>query len=734
VDPSIRKRVTEFLGEMVGVHFPDDTSVELRAARHDPVLMGDQIRRAWVDILDAESRAQPVLLVLEDLHWGDQPTLECVNTALRLLCDRPLMVLALARPEARQAFPGLWADRELTEIRLGELSRKACQNLVRQVLTVPVTDEGVQAIVERSAGNAFFLEELLRAAAEGQKGDVPATVLAVMQARLADLGAEARRALRAASVFGQVFWRGALDALLGDASSPGQIDALLADLERRELITRLPVAMFRGEAEYAFRHALVREAAYGMLTDEDRALGHRLAGAWLELAGESDATVLAAHAERGGARARAAALYGRAAAEALWASDLDAAVARVKRAIECGAEGDVLGSAKWIEAEVHNWRGDFTEGARSGREAMRLLPCATSSWYASAAAVAWATLVLGDHAQLVEVASELARQIPLAPPSTGQLVSLARVLVGLYRAGLVRDAGPLFEALSSAPEALRSVPMVTAHTEEVLAWRATWARDRVASYQGFLLSAEAFERAGDARNHLRTSINASVLRILLGEYADAERDLRAALELSGRLGLSNITAGVKENLGLALARQGALEEARWMQLEAIAAFSVQGDRGQESAARSYLAEIQAGLGQIEEAEREARQAVVLASAAPGLQCYALAVLAQVLLARDRAEEALEHAQQAMSLLTELGGVEEGEALVRLSLAEALRANGASERAREAIRAARDSVLAAAASIDDPERRRSFLENIPENARTLTRAQRWLDEDKASAAM
>src|SRR6185436_21041255 len=63
VDASSRKRVTEFLGEMVGVLFPDDESEQLRAARHDPLLMGDQIRRAWVDLLDAESRARPVLLV-----------------------------------------------------------------------------------------------------------------------------------------------------------------------------------------------------------------------------------------------------------------------------------------------------------------------------------------------------------------------------------------------------------------------------------------------------------------------------------------------------------------------------------------------------------------------------------------------------------------------------------------------------------------------------------------------
>src|SRR5262249_12896677 len=148
-----------------GVHFPDEDRVELRAARHDPVLMCDQIRRAWVDLLDAETSAGPVLVVLEDLHWADLPTLECMNAALRLLNDRPLMVLALARPDIQKMFPGLWADGEVRETHLGELSRRACQQLVREVLGSDVPADAMQAIVERAGGNAFFLEELLRSAA-----------------------------------------------------------------------------------------------------------------------------------------------------------------------------------------------------------------------------------------------------------------------------------------------------------------------------------------------------------------------------------------------------------------------------------------------------------------------------------------------------------------------------------------------------------------------------------------
>src|SRR4030095_17025336 len=100
-------RVAEFLGELSSVPYPDDDRVQLRAARQDAMLMGDQMRRAWEDLLAAECAAEPVLLVLEDLHWGDLPTVKFIDSALRNLQDSPLMVLALARPEVQEQFPKL---------------------------------------------------------------------------------------------------------------------------------------------------------------------------------------------------------------------------------------------------------------------------------------------------------------------------------------------------------------------------------------------------------------------------------------------------------------------------------------------------------------------------------------------------------------------------------------------------------------------------------------------------
>src|SRR5262249_38782362 len=130
------ERVAEFLGELVGVPFPDEISGTLRAARLDARLMSARIARAFEDFVGAECAVHPVVLVLEDLHWADGPTVRLIDATLRGLKDRPLMVLALARPEVHEQFPRLWAEHQIKvqEIHLRELSRKAGERLVREVL------------------------------------------------------------------------------------------------------------------------------------------------------------------------------------------------------------------------------------------------------------------------------------------------------------------------------------------------------------------------------------------------------------------------------------------------------------------------------------------------------------------------------------------------------------------------------------------------------------------------
>ena len=140
-------------------------------------------------------------------------------------------------------------------------------------------------LVERADGNAFYLEELIRATAAGRADALPDSVLAMVQARLDAEGADGKRVLRAAAIFGERFSRAGLAALLGGAAGIEDVSDALERLAAHELVARASTPARAGDVELVFAHALVREAAYAMLTDEDRLLGHRLAGDWLEQAG-----------------------------------------------------------------------------------------------------------------------------------------------------------------------------------------------------------------------------------------------------------------------------------------------------------------------------------------------------------------------------------------------------------------------------------------------------------------
>ena len=122
---------------------------------------------------------------------------------------------------------------------------------------------------------------------------------------------------------------------------------------RLELVRPREQSRFANEPEYHFRHGLVREAAYGMLVGPDRVLGHRLAAAWLEAAGETEPLVLAEHHERGGEPQRAAGWYVEAAEVALRGSDVETTLRRLEQALACGPPPALLGRLHRLQDRIH---------------------------------------------------------------------------------------------------------------------------------------------------------------------------------------------------------------------------------------------------------------------------------------------------------------------------------------------------------------------------------------------
>lgn len=706
-------RVSRFLGELVGLPFPDE-DVQVRAARQDAVLMGDQMRRAWEDFLLAETEDCPVLLVLEDLHWGDLPSVHLVDAALRNLAQRPLMVLALARPEVRNLFPAMWEERSVTELRLGELGRKAAERLVRAVLP-DVPPPTLARVVDLAQGNAFYLEELCRAVAEGKNEGLPDTVLAMVQARLEAFSPEARRILRAAAIFGGTFWAGGVAAILGDA---GDLAEWLPVLTEREMIAARRDSRLPGETELTFRHPLVREAAYAAWGDAERERAHRAAGDWLEARGEVDPLLLAEHFRRGGEPRRAVVWYRRAAEQDLEGNDFEGAIDRVERALACGADDPMRVELLLLAIEAHRWRGGENEiRAQRCREVMSLSVPGDRAWCAAVGELVTSAVKLGDRDTCGRLAAELAALPP--QPSAPLWIASARAVSVLLLVGMVADADRLLARLD-APAETRPLlgPVALAGVDGARAVRALVDGDLAAFLRLYQSSVEALELAGNQRRAIEARSNLGFGLVEVGAYAEAEVLLRANVAASERLGQESSRSQALQNLGWALARQAKLDEARAVEALAASLFERQGARYQEGGARLYLARILDLSGDAAGAVDEARRALVLLSSAPPLRCFGLAVLASALLARGDAASALAAAEEAIGILGARGEISEGEAFVRLTWAQALAAAGRVDDAEAARAAARTRLTQRANRMSDASLRGRFLTLVPENAATM----------------
>ncbi|MGL6279310.1 MAG: AAA family ATPase, partial [Gaiella sp.] len=233
-------------------------------------------------LLERMARTRPVVLVFDDLHWAEPPLLDVVEHIAEWSRGAPILLLCLARPELLDRRPG-WAGGKLnaTSVLVEPLPEDAADLLAGQLLGDLELDPGVRSrILETAEGNPLFIEELAVLAREGvDVGALPATIQAVLQARLDRLGDEERTVIERAAVEGQVFHRGAVTALAPEGQRAGVAAQLLA-LVRKELI-RPDRTQIVGDDAFRFRHLLIRDTAYEALSKATRAELHERYADWL---------------------------------------------------------------------------------------------------------------------------------------------------------------------------------------------------------------------------------------------------------------------------------------------------------------------------------------------------------------------------------------------------------------------------------------------------------------------
>ncbi len=719
VEASRAATVTEFFAEFMGLHFDAEGRPQLAAARRNAMMMWDLLRQSFEEFVVAECRHGTVVLILEDMHNGDISTASLMDTVLAKRI--PFIVVALGRPEMTRQLPDLWASRTPTTMSLGPLWPQDSQNFVRAALGPKAKPAFIAHIAERSGGNPFFLEELIRAAVRNKDLSLPDSVLAMVQDMLEHVDPRARRALRAASIIGDTFNKSSLEALLGDDAR--DVDVLLEKLMAAEVLQRaessLRSDLGQGD-EYSFRHAYVRETAYSMLTEEDRLLGHKIAARHLAAQGNADDSQLAEHHARAGEPQRAIRHFTRAAAQALSGSDLTRALALAERGKACGAVDDDLGALLVIQAEAHRWRGQNVDAIRCSSEAIQVLVRGSDGWCTAAYEWVSCALQLGDVTPLdsiVPALSEIITNNPMRKPAV--VIACARIATMLYMSGRREIADTMFQLAIAHENAVASKdPSVRVRVHEARVLRAFATGDFAAAVTLADELIRGLTDLGDVRNVAMHRSNQGVALNAMGAYSEAETKLRAALEAAEPLGLARALCAIQQNLGFSLAHTGRLEEAQVLLSRSIRESILQRNRRLEAGARVYLAIAALYARKLEIADAEARAAAE-AMGMNSVGIYALGALALSEIMRGRTDDAARTVERAIAALDANGGhIEEGEGITRLAYAEVMVARGDEAGARRALTVAKERLEARANLITKPEWRRSFLESVPEHKRTM----------------
>ncbi len=558
---------------------------------------------AWRALLASLARQAPVVVVVEDLHWADATMLDVLDELAERV-QGPILFLCTARPDLLRSRPD-WGGgrRSFSSVPLDPLSPDESERLVS---FLPGADELPvelrRLILERSAGNPFFLEEIVRrlindgllvlegdrwrAGAGIDQVEIPDNVQAVILARLDLLAPEERRVAQRAAVVGRVFWDGALARLVG----VDDLGAALQTLRRREFVLERLSSSLPGQREYVFKHVLIRDVAYASLPRAERGRAHAETAAWIEqtsgervgevaelLAGHYDAAFTLLRDDALRSNARAYLLAGAESAHCRFAIQQGDCLAR--RAVELsegGAErvealealGDLYYLAFLGDAAWRTYGEALEEVADGGLACARLAGKATlfSARYVGSM----------DELPDVEAVRRLIERGLLAAPAPGP----ERTLLLINRGFLVnqressRDAADAaVREAETAAEALDDVDLLSAALDLVQVHVEQTGR-RGDGYRTALRRLELVPRLADVKEIGDSYAGASRSALHVGSYREAEAHASACIERARNIDSGSYIHGLTWRVATRFARgdwEGALADQA--ELERVAALA-----------------------------------------------------------------------------------------------------------------------------------------------------------------
>jgi class 3 adenylate cyclase len=320
---------------------------------------------AWAvrKLLEAAAERQPLVILFEDIHWGEPTFLELIKYLAATIQGVPILIVAVARPDLLDAMPDFAGSlANASRVELQPLTVAESGALVEHLMGgARVASDLSERIFAAGSGNPLFVEELVRMLVE-ESGElstlsVPPTIHALLAARLDRLDPAERAVVEAGAVVGRSFTDGAvLELCRGDDRS--ELNRHLRALVRKDLV-QADDGRFAGMQSYSFKHTLVRDVAYRGMLKEVRADFHERFADWLERAAGERASeyeeILGFHLERAytflaelgpldqqgqDLAARAAARLGSSGCRALARGDIRPAVSLLERAVSLLADDD----------------------------------------------------------------------------------------------------------------------------------------------------------------------------------------------------------------------------------------------------------------------------------------------------------------------------------------------------------------------------------------------------------
>ncbi len=571
----------QLIGQLVGFDFSAAPAVV------EALKDGEAFRQRGLELLGeffaAACRVNPAVLYIEDIHWADDRSLDLINLLVRDNARLPLFVMCMARPSLYERRPQWGEGQHFHEkIVLEPLSQLSSRRLVRELLKkLPEVPTALRdLVVERADGNPFYIEELVRTLIDDGvvvKGEpdwsvdetrlsgvrIPSTLTGVLQSRLDTLAPGLQQLLQRASVLGRVFWDAAAVFLSKPAGADeDEVQSMLEELRRREMILRREESGFAGTVEYVFRHAILRDVTYETIVPRQRRALHRQVGDWLlEMGGErarEHVSLVAEHYERAGEPVRAAAQLIHAGRAALQVGAYDEAIATLLKAR--GLVADRGDDAVRIEVEATLGEVQSLHGERrlAQKTLEDILPAARRA---------------GDRVVLVRVLGNLVRNANWLDDMEASRVYLEEVLPLTREIGderslmfILRQAGNFVvdDAAKARPYFEESLALArklgdTAGESAVLnsmgnmhQYQSDWEAAR-ALYEDAIRAAQ---RSGDRFMEAIAHENLGGNFVWMRDYEAGRGEIETARRLAQQLGLALDEGSAEENLGFLEAHRG----------------------------------------------------------------------------------------------------------------------------------------------------------------------------------